>query len=154
MIASIILYIFFIPVYIVIASVSTEMRVILIAFSTHVVFNAFTLVLLMGVISRYRYSILTFYSSLISLLLTAMLVIYIQSLVSKSETSLFILLGLPILAYVLSGTICTTLSWIYYKIYQSSGSDPLGSVFGSIEQEERALENEAIRTLTHFPAKK
>lgn len=154
MIASIVLYIFFIPVYTVIATVSTELRVILIAFSTHVVLNTFTLTLLMGIISRYRYSILTFYASLISMLLTAMIVIYVQSLVSKSETSLFVLLGLPILAYVLSGTLSTSFSWLYYKIYQTSGSDPLGSVFGRIEDEERALENEAIEALTQFQIKK
>lgn len=133
MIASIVLYIFFIPVYTVIASVSSELRVVLIAFSAHVVLNTFTLSLLMGIISRYRYSILAFYSSLISLLLTAMIVILVQTLVSKSETSLFVLLGLPILAYVLSGTTSTLFSWVYYLIYQSSGSDPLGSVFGRIE---------------------
>ncbi|GAB0174681.1 MAG: hypothetical protein HHAS10_05600 [Candidatus Altimarinota bacterium] len=154
MISSIILYIFFIPVYTVITTVSTEMRIILIAFSAHVVMNAFSLNLLMGIISRYRYSILSFYSSLISMLVTAMLVIYVQSLVSKSETSLFVLLGLPILAYVLSGVMTTAFSWIYYKIYQASGSDPLGSVFGRIEEEERALENEAIQTLTQFQSKK
>ncbi len=153
MIASIILYVFFIPVYTVIATVSTEMRVILIAFSTHVVVNSFTLILIMWVISRYRYSILTFYSSLIALLLTAMIVIYIQSMVSKSETSLFILLWLPILAFVLSSTISTLISWLYYKIYQSSWSDPLGSVFWRIEEEERVLENEAIQTLTRFNKK-
>ena len=153
-IASIVLYVFFIPVYMVISTVSTELRIILIAFSTHVVVNSFTLTLLMGIISRYRYSILSFYASLIALLLTSMIVIYVQALVSKSETSLFVLLWLPILAYVLSGTISTLLSWGYYKIYQASWSDPLGSIFWRIEEEERALENEAIQTLTHFQTNK
>lgn len=154
MIASIILYLFFIPVYVVISSVSTEMRIVLIAFSSHVVLNAFTLILITGIISKYRYALLAFYSCLIAMLCTAMIVIYVQSLVSQSETSLFILLWLPILAYVLSWTISTLISWFYYKIYVSSWSDPLGAVFGRIEEEERALENEAIHALTHFPAKK
>jgi hypothetical protein len=150
MIASIVLYIFFIPVYTLIATVSTELRVILIAFSAHVIMNTFTLNLLMGIISRYRYSILAFYSSMIALLATSMIVIYVQSMVSKSETSLFVLLWLPVLAFVLSGTISTLLSWVYYIIYQSSGSDPLWSVFGRIEDDEKTLEREATQALTQF----
>jgi inner membrane protein involved in colicin E2 resistance len=70
-----------------------------------------------------------FYASLISLIVTAMIAIYLQSLFSKSENALFVLLGLPILAYVLSGTLSTTLAWIYYRIYVASGSDPIGAVF-------------------------
>ena len=154
MIASIILYIFFIPVYTLISTVWNELRIILIAFSAHVVINSFTLNLLLGIISRYRYAILSFYSSLISLLLTSLTVIYVQSLVSKSETSLFVLLWLPVLAYVLSWTISTLLSFVYYKIYQASGSDPLGSIFGRIEEEEIALEKEAVQALTHFQSHK
>jgi hypothetical protein len=149
-IASILLYVLFIPVYSVISWVSTETRIILVAFSTHVVINAFVLTLVMGLISRYRYALLTLYASIIALLITAMVVIVLQSSLSRSENALFILMGLPIMAYTLSASVSTLLSWIYYRVYISTGSDPLGSVFARIEEEEKEIESAATAELTKF----
>lgn len=79
-----------------------------------------------------------------------MIVILIQLNLSDSRSSLFLLLGLPILTYTLSGTLSAIVSWLYYRLYRATGLDPIGSIFSRIQQEEEALENLATDSLTKF----
>jgi hypothetical protein len=119
---SIILYILFIPIYLIITGISSDTPTVLIAFSAHVILDTFALTLILGLISRYRYSLLTFYSSIISLIITTSVVVFVQTVFSSSDSSraLFLLFGLTIFAYTLSGSLSTLLSWIYYTLYQTS----------------------------------
>jgi hypothetical protein len=149
-ITSIILYILVIPLYLVISSSSLDARLVLAAFAVHVVLSNYSLVLILGIISRYRYVILSFYASLIALFITSIVLIFIFSLFSESSTSLFLLLGLPILSLTLTSTISAVIFWIYSFFYQMSGSDPIGAIYGKIEEEEKLLEKEATASLTHF----
>jgi hypothetical protein len=150
MIASIILYVFFIPVYLFVTSISGDMKSLLYAFAAHVVINSFFLTLVLGLVSSYRYAILSLYVSLISLLVTSLVSIFLQSFFSDSESALFMLLVLPALAFLLSTTLTTALSYLYYAIYESTWADPVGSVFARIETEEKSLEKAATNSLTQF----
>lgn len=149
---SIALYILFTPIYIIMSGISTETPTILIAFSVHVIVNNFSLTLLIGLISQYRYSLLTFYASTISFIITASIVVLVQTQFTQSSSSraLFLLLGLTILTYTLSWTISSLISWIYYIIYKASWSDPIGNVFSQIENDEREIEKKATEKLVNF----
>ncbi len=153
---SIVLYVLFIPIYLIISGISSETSTILIAFSAHVVVNNFALTIILGLISQYRYSLLIFYASLISLIITSSVVVAIESQVSNSSSSkaLFLLLGLTILTYTLSGTLTALISWIYYRIYQASGYDPIGAVYARIELDEREIERLATAELVDFHTQK
>lgn len=118
--------------------------------------NNFALTIILGLISQYRYALLTFYASLISLIITSSVVVAIESQVSNSSSSkaLFLLLGLTILTYTLSGTLAALISWIYYRMYQASGYDPIGAVYARIELDEREIERLATAELVDFHTQK
>lgn len=149
---SIVLYVLFVPIYLVISNISTDTHTILMAFSAHVVVNNFLLTLIIALISQYRYTLLGFYASVIALVITSSVIVIIESQVANSSSSkaLFLLMGLTIVTYTLSGTLTTIISWIYYRMYMISGYDPIGSVFSRIEADERALEMDAAALLTNF----
>jgi hypothetical protein len=149
---SILLYILFIPIYLIVAGISTQTATILMAFSSHVAVNSFALTILIGLISQYRYTLLAFYAGLITLIFTSSIIVLVESQISSSSSTkaLFSLLGLTILTFTLSGTLSSLISWIYYRSYQMSGYDPIGSIFSRIEEEEHELEKKAVQELTTF----
>ncbi len=149
-IMSIILYIFFVPIYMVMPVSAIGISPILLVFSIHILVNVLSLELLMGLISQYRYSLLSLYSSIVAFLLTGITLFAIQTQFSSSVYIMFLLFGLTMLAYLLGGFISTLISWIYYLIYRSTGKDPIGTIFSRIEEEEREMEKQATATLTKF----
>ncbi len=149
-IMSILLYIVFAPVYMVVWGVNPDTSSILSAFSLHVLLNVFTLELLIGLISQYRYSLLSLYASIVSLLLTGIILFLLKNQFSGSEYTIFLLFWLTILAYLLGWLITTMISWIYYSIYRATGKDTIGDIFTRIENEEKNLEKQATAALTKF----
>lgn len=149
-IMSIVLYIVFVPLYMMMSGASTGTSAILSVFSIHILVNVFSLELLIGLISQYRYSLLSLYSSIIAFLLTGITLFAIQTQFSSSSYTMFLLFGLTMLAYLLGGFISTLISWIYYLIYRSTGKDPIGTIFSRIEEEEREIEKQATEALTKF----
>jgi hypothetical protein len=149
---SMVLYVLFIPIYLIMSGISTETPTILIAFSAHVILNNFSLTLIVGLVAQYRYALLTFYAGTIALIITTCVVVLVQTKFwdSNSSKALFVLLGLTILTYTLSGTLSSLISWIYYRLYQASWFDPIGSVFSQIENDEKEIERRATEQLTHF----
>lgn len=152
-ILSIILYILFFPVYFAVTTFSANSSSILIAFAAHVVINIFTFWLTIGLISQYRYSLLVLYSNIISLLLTSVVIGFISFSLQNSGKAIFILLWLTIVSYFIYGSFSSLISYIYYKIYSSTGFDPLWDIFSRIEMEEKALEKQAESLLTNFSSK-
>ena len=149
-IMSILLYVIFAPIYLFISEIAPEKNTLLIAFSLHVLINVFAFELVVGIVSQYRYALLVLYTSVFSLLLTGGVLVFIEKNFSPSETSLFILLALSVVAYVVSHTVSALISWAYYAFYRTTGHDPIGAIFARIEQEEKSLEREATASLTHF----
>lgn len=152
-IMSILLYIFFVPVYIGAPMMSYDPSVILVAFALHVLINTLSLHLVIGLTANYRYALLILYSNIMSFLVTGMIMAYVFLTFSQSSTALFLLMGLVIVAQTLGSLFSSIASWIYYIIYTTTGYDPIGSVYARIEQEEKSLEQEAEKLLTQFPQK-
>ena len=147
---SILLYIIFALVYLFVSSGDTDASSLYPAFSLHILLNVFTLELIVGLISQYRYSLLSLYSSILSWVLTALILFFLERTFAHSLYSLFLLFAFTGLAYTLAGTISASLFWMYYRIYKATGYDPIWVLFARIEQEEKDEENTATATLTHF----
>jgi hypothetical protein len=145
---SIILYIAIAPLYLIVNSMVVDGSGILIAYIAHVLLNIFGLEIIVSILSNYRYSLLSIYSSIVSLILTAsiLFLIYTQTY-SSSSNALFILLGLSMLAFVIAIFTTFLIRFCYYRIYIASGSDPIGDVFARVESDAKALEKEAEKQL-------
>lgn len=121
---------------------------ILIAYIAHVLLNIFGLEIIVGILSGYRYALLSIYSSIVSLILTASILfwIYMQAS-SPSSNALWVLLGLSMLAFVIAIFVTFFIRFCYYRIYIVSGSDPIGDVFARVESEAKESEKEAEKAL-------
>ncbi len=141
---SIILYIVIAPLYLIVNSTIIDGSGILIAYIAHILLNIFGLEVVMSLLSGYRYSLLSLYSSIVSLAITGSLLFWIYSQTySVSSNALFVLLWLSMLAFVVGIFTTFFVRFCYYRLYVSSGSDPIGDVFARIEEESREREKEA-----------
>ncbi len=147
---SIVLYVMFAPLYLIVARIAPEKNTILLAFSLHVLISLFTYELIVGLISHYRYSLLSLYASITSLLISALIVMSVVFGRADASVTLFILLTLTIMAYVVSHTVTALFLALYSLFYKNTGHDPLGTVFARIENDERELEEKATKSLTQF----
>lgn len=147
---SILLYIIFVPVYLFVSTADTDASSLYPAFSLHILLNVFTLELIIGLISQYRYSLLSLYASILSGVITALILFFLERDFAHSLYSLFLLFAFTSLAYTLAGFFVALLFWIYYRIYRATGYDPIGILFARIENEEKEEEKQATATLTHF----
>lgn len=116
-------------------------------YAFHTLFNSFGLLLIVSLLSHYRYSLLAFYASIISLILTGLFVFFTYIGLSESGAMIFIFLGLTTLTATLSTLFYYGCFWIYYQLYVYSGSDILGDVLSRIENEEKILETQAEKAL-------
>lgn len=108
----------------------------------------FGLEIVVSVLSSYRYSLLSIYSSIISFVLTGTLLFFIyEKTYTESNNTLFILLALSMIAFTISILTNFLIRFVYYRFYVASGSDPIGDVFSRIEQEEKDLEIAAEKEL-------
>lgn len=141
---SIILYIAIAPLYLIVNSMVIDGSGILIAYIAHVLLNIFGLEIIVSIVSNYRYSLLSIYSSIVSFILTGsiLFLIYTQTS-SASSNALFVLLGLSMLAFVIAIFTTFFIRFCYYRLYIISGSDPIGDVFARVEQEAKNIEKEA-----------
>ena len=80
-------------------TLDTNARVMLIPYIIHILLNLFGLFLLVSLISHYRYSILSFYISFISLVITGIMIFAIQNILSSSGSALFLLIGSMAIGY-------------------------------------------------------
>jgi hypothetical protein len=140
---SIILYICMAGVYIIIDALPLDPGAILAVYVTHIIFDVFGLVLITGLLSMYRYSLLVFYASVASLLASGLIPVFAFTTMGTSSSTLFIFMVFSALAFAITTGVAFGILSIYYRIYTSSGYDPLGDVFGRILTEEQSLEKEA-----------
>ncbi len=122
-IMSILLYIFFAPIYIIISGFAKEGSFILWVFSGHILLSIFSFQLIISMISQYRYSILSLYTSIAALLFTTVIAFSVILFSSASVSSLFVLCGLSVVSYFSFTLLSTILSWLYYILYVQTGSD-------------------------------
>lgn len=120
---SILLYVFFAPIYIIISGFSKVDSFILWVFASHILLGIFSFQLIISMISQYRYSILSLYTSIAALLFTTVLVFSVILFLPASISSLFVLCGLSVVAYFSFTLLSTVLSWLYYLLYVQTGFD-------------------------------
>ncbi|MBP9779020.1 hypothetical protein KBD33_00185 [Candidatus Gracilibacteria bacterium] len=144
---SVVLYICMSIVYFFIGGITPSINLLLGIYVIHMLLNTFGLLLIIGIISQYRYSILTFYSSLISLIISGITVYGIYSMMGESSKSLYILTGLAATVYLIVTVLHFGIGWMYLQLHVWSGADPLGDILYKKEQEERELERMAEKTL-------
>ncbi len=144
---SIILYIWMSLVYFVIGIAFPASTALLSVYAIHVVLNTFWLFLVTGILSQYRYSLLTFYSGIISLIFTSLFVFWVYESFPTSSYSLFLFFWLTTTAYLIATLVHFWVSWAYGQLYIYSGADPLGNIFQNIKAEEQALEQAAEKAL-------
>ena len=141
---SILLYIAIAPLYLIVNSAIIDGSGILIAYIAHVLLNIFGLEIIVSILSGYRYALLSIYSSIVSLILTGSVLFFIYTQTySASSNALLVLLGLSMLAFVIAIFMTFFIRFCYYRMYVSSGSDPIGDVFARVEQEAKENEKEA-----------
>jgi hypothetical protein len=140
---SIILYVCMAGVYVAVDMMPLDPGAILAVYTAHIIFDVFGLVLITGLLSMYRYSLLVFYSSMASLLASGLIPIFAFTSMGTSSSTLFIFMVFSALAFALTTIVAFGIQAIYYRIYISSGYDPLGDVFGRILAEEQAAEKQA-----------
>lgn len=111
-------------------------QAILGVYVVHIIFDVFGLILITGILSMYRYSLLVFYASFASLLLTGMIGLFAFVMMSTSSTSLFVFMVFSALAFFVTTATAFGILSFYYRIYTTSGYDPLGDIFDRIASEE------------------
>ncbi len=90
---SAILYIIVLPFYIFLASDHNNTYSLFLPYQIHILLNLFGFFILIGIISYYRYSILNFYASMISLVITGMILYFLSHALTASGSAIFNLLG-------------------------------------------------------------
>ena len=145
---SIILYIIIAPLYLIVNSMIVDGSWILIAYIAHILLNIFGLEIVISVLSSYRYSLLSIYSSIVSLVITGSFLFFIyEKTNSDSSNALFVLLGLSMLAFLVATFMNFFIRFCYYKLYLATWSDPIGDVFAKVEEDAKELEKEAEKQL-------
>lgn len=140
---SVILYIIMAILYPVIATIYTSSSAVLWAFAFHVIANVFWLILLTGILSLYRYSILIFYADFAAFAISSLVVLWVYLSFSWSGSALFILMALSAISFFISTLITFGSLSVYYHLYRVSWADPIGDVLAAIEKEEEVLKKEA-----------
>lgn len=143
----IVLYICMIPIYVTVSTSTFESSAVLLSYLIHVLLAIFGIELILGVVSQYRYVLLSLYANIVAVILTGGVVFWIFQKFSQSGTSLFILMGLSVMMFFLSTTLIFLVKFLYYKYYTTTGHDPLGALFYGIEEEEKQKVDAAKHTL-------
>lgn len=140
---SIIVYLFFAPVYIYLGI--EDYNYIVYIFIIHILLLSFWEVLLLEILNNYRYILLWFYASFVWLFLTSIFTSMIFSFFTTWYAKLLsLLLLLPLVNWFI-----ILFKWlfeiIYYKYYKLTWNDQLWDVFRQIEnQESQELREQVI----------
>jgi len=138
---SIILYITIAPLYLIVNSLFPNGSWILVAYMAHILLNIFGIEIVVSILSSYRYSLLSIYSSIIGLIVTGSILFGIyEKTWSESSNALFVLLGFSMLAFVITIFVTFCIRFLYYRFYVTTGSDSIGDVFAQVEKDSKEVE--------------
>jgi hypothetical protein len=140
-------YILMMPAYVFGASSSERLMMV---FTVHALVSTLALGIITGVVSRYRYSLLSVYSGFMALILTITLLLIILERATISEQILFLLSAALILVITLSTGLRLFGEYLYGLWYALTGQDILGGTFAEIELDENAAIAAATHNLTQF----
>ena len=140
-------YILMMPAYVIVGAIPERLMMV---FAVQVLLSSLANVMISGIISRYRYSLLSVYSGFASVLLTFAVILFVFRDTSISEQILFLLAGLLVLVTTLSTGLRLLCEYLYSTWYRITGNDVLGATFSHIIEEEVSQEKAAEKALTQF----
>ena len=150
MLFMIFLFIVFTPTYLLMNDGTSGNNTILILFTFHVLIATLGAGIITSIISDYRYSLLGVYGNFVWFLVWGALSLFFYTRLSSSMTALYSLIGLMMIAFFFTTAFRLLFELVYYKIFTTTGSDTLGSIFARVEAEEREREKIAEKELTKF----
>ena len=119
---SVVLYVCILPMYI---YIGTEARNVTYVFVAHILFSILGSAIISEVLSNYRYVLLGLYGSFCGFFMTTILVILFYLHTDESKTALFGLIGVVIVANLITHTIRAILEYAYYHFYKMTGWDQM-----------------------------
>lgn len=143
----VILFIVMIPIYLAISSIAFNTSAVLLAYLIHILLGIFGIEIISSLVSQYRYTLISFYANTVSLVLSGGIVFWVYNNFSNSSSTLFILMGLSILGFMLSTFLIFAAKALYYKYFSLTSSDPIGDMFLIIQEEEEQKIQNAKKTL-------
>ena len=144
---SVLLYIVMSIAYFSVGILFPKTSALLMVYAIHIIINMFGIFLLTGILSQYRYAILTFYSSIVSLVIMCVGTLYLSVYLGESSRILFLFIWFPSVIFFVGTGTHFLIGWIYHELYTLSGADPFGSLLRTIENEEKELERNAEKKL-------
>ncbi|MDD2487207.1 MAG: hypothetical protein PHS92_02475 [Candidatus Gracilibacteria bacterium] len=142
------LYIFLAPGYLY-TSYNNQAMLIYI-FTIHILVGILGTSIFSEVLSNYRYILLGLYGSFIGFFVSILISILIFLNLTKSNQSLYILIGTIIIINLTINTCRSLFEYVYYIIYKNTDFDQLGDIFYQIEQEEKEIAENARKKLERF----
>ncbi len=131
---SIIIYIIFIPVYVVIGM--NNYNAIMYVFILHILLLSFWELLILELLNNYRYILLWVYASFFGLWLSAIIIVFIFSLFPEWYAKLLSLLLLLPLSNACMLFFKGLFDFLYYQYFMITGKDQLWDIFEQIKQED------------------
>ena len=145
---SLVAYLLFTPVYVFVGGGNTEL--LMAVFVTHVLTSALGSHIITEVVSQYRYSLLSIYSSFVGFFAAASLALMYFSGSSTSQKILFSLAAVLAITLFIQNLCKTLFEFCYFKLYELTGQDILGSALTEVATEEMQSVHQAEKTLTQF----
>ncbi|MDD2516007.1 MAG: hypothetical protein PHF26_02210 [Candidatus Gracilibacteria bacterium] len=142
-------YIFITPLYMFVGGETASSLIYV--FIIHVTISIFGTSLIGEILSSYRYILIGIYGSFIGLFFAIFMATAILIKGGESySNSLYSLIGAIIIINFFIATFRSIFEFIYYKIYQLTGTDMLGDIFYQIELEEKEEVKKAQENLEKF----
>ncbi len=138
---AIIIYIIFIPVYVVVGM--NNYNAIMYVFILHILLLSFWEILILELLNNYRYILLWVYASFFWLWLSAIAVVFIFSLFWDGYAKLLSLLLILPLSNACMLFFKGLFDLLYYQYFMVTGKDQLGDIFEQIKQEDIDEYNQA-----------
>lgn len=120
---SILMFVLFVPLYVYMGAVNVER--IVFAFTLHILINSLGVLLIAEILSNYRYSVLSVYSSFAGFFIASAATTVFFMNFSESDRMLYSLVGVIVVVGVLMNFFRLLTELAYYQFYKLTGLDPL-----------------------------
>lgn len=120
---SILMFVLFVPLYVYMGAVNVEQ--IVFVFTLHILINSLGVLLISEILSNYRYSVLSVYSSFAGFFAASAASTVFFMNFSESDRMLYSLVGVIVVVGVLMNFFRLLTELAYYQFYKLTGLDPL-----------------------------
>jgi len=132
---SVILFVFFLPVYVVMGNTSPDSMIQI--FMIHMLVGSFGIALIGELLNNYRYILLELYACFVGMILAWILIESLYGVFADGLAKIYALLIILPLTNALVILIKELFALAYWYYFHITGSDPLGDIFEQIKEQER-----------------